>query len=218
MLKLVWQASYETLVMVGLSTMLAALMGGALGCLLCLLRMPEFVTWRFIARGLSLSIDILRAVPFIILMIAIMPITRLLLGTSIGTGAAVVPLTISAAPFVARLVESALEGQGAELVEMGMALGASPWVILWRILWPEAWPVVVRGLILTAVTLVGYSAMAGTLGGGGLGDLAIRYGYQRFDQRMMGLTVALLVGLVYVLQGAGNMWVKRLYQKRGGYA
>ena len=148
-----------------------------------------------------------RSVPFIILLVAIIPFTRLVVGTSIGTLAAIVPLTVAAIPFVARLAEGALMEVPAGLVEAAQAMGARRMQIIVKVLVPEALPGMLNGIIITLVTLVNYSAMAGAIGGGGLGDVGIRYGYQRFDGQIMLITVVILVVLVQVIQSAGERLV-----------
>lgn len=153
---------------------------------------------------ISAGVNILRSIPYIILMIALIPISRLLTGTSIGTNAAIVSLTVAAIPFVARLIETALGEVPNGLIETGLSIGASSNQILFYILLPEALPAIVQGITLTLINLVGYSAMAGAIGGGGLGDLAIRYGYQRFDITIMILTILVLILLVQIIQTFGN--------------
>jgi D-methionine transport system permease protein len=166
-----------------------------------------------------MAVNAFRSTPFIILMIAIIPLTRLLVGTSIGTIAAIVPLTVAAVPFVARLAESSLREVDPGLIEAAQAMGASPWQIVTKVLVPEAWPGIVAGITITLVNLVGYSAMAGAVGGGGLGDLGIRYGYQRFQLEVMVVVVIVLILLVQGIQSLGD-WLsgrlnKRLIRMRG---
>ncbi|MBP8036198.1 MAG: ABC transporter permease, partial [Negativicutes bacterium] len=151
--------------------------------------------------------------PFIILMVAIIPLTRVLAGTSIGTNAAIVPLSIAAIPFVGRVVESALREVDYGLIEAAQAMGASPLQIIRRVLLPEAMPSIVLGLTLAVISLIGYSAMAGAIGGGGLGDLAIRFGYQRFRVDVMISTVVILIALVQLVQSAGDLLSRRLNKK-----
>ncbi len=140
-------------------------------------------------------------------MIALIPITRFLMGTSIGTTAAIVPLTIAAIPFFARIVENALAEVPPGLIETGLAIGASPFQIIKKILLPEAFTAILRGMTVTLVALIGDSSMAGIIGGGGLGDLAIRYGYQRFDTQVMLITVVVMITLVHAIQMLSNRWV-----------
>jgi D-methionine transport system permease protein len=164
-------------------------------------------------RILGAIVNAARSTPFIILMVAIIPLTRLIIGTSIGTNAAIVPLSLAAIPFVGRIVESALKEVDFGVVEAAQAMGASPREIIWKVLLPEAMPSIVLGLTLTVISLIGYSAMAGAIGGGGLGDLAIRYGYQRFRGDIMLATVVILIVQVQVVQSLGDYLAKRLNKK-----
>ena len=173
-------------------------------------RDPFFSEQLTLHRAVTLLVNIIRSIPFIILMVLMIPVTQCLVGSSIGTWAAIVPLSVSAIPFLGRIVESALSEVAEGLIEAGHAMGATPLQIVVHVLWPEALPAIVRGITLTAVALVGYSAMAGVVGGGGLGDLAIRYGYQRFEIDVMVATVVLLVVLVQLLQWIGDCIAKRL--------
>ena len=152
----------------------------------------------------------LRSTPFIILLVAIIPFTRLITGSSIGTAAAVVPLTLAAAPFIARLVETALREVDNGLVEAAQSMGATTSQIVWKVLLPEALPGIVAGLTISFVSLTGYSAMAGAIGGGGLGDLGIRYGYQRFLPDIMLAVVVVLIFFVQAIQSLGDWAVRRL--------
>ena len=197
-------ATGETLYMVLASTLMAALLGLPLGTLAftSLKVKPHPFIHRFIAVFINMS----RSIPFIILLVAIIPLTRLLVGTSIGLHAAMVPLTLGAAPFFARLVENVYQNLPSGLIEAGFAMGASTWQMVRHILLPEARGALIQALTVTAITLVNYSAMAGTVGGGGLGDLAIRYGYQRFNPVVMFATVAVLIVLVQLIQMLGDKW------------
>ncbi|NLY52708.1 MAG: ABC transporter permease, partial [Firmicutes bacterium] len=194
--RLIWQATGETLYMVGVAVVLAEAIGLPLGIILVTTERGHILENPFVNRVLATIINIGRSIPFIILMVAIIPFTRMLVGTSIGTTAAMVPLTVAAIPFVARLVETALKEVDGGVVEAALALGASPFQIIWKVLIPEALPSLVSGVTITAVNLIGYSAMAGAVGGGGLGDLAVRYGYQRFRTDIMLATVIILIVLV----------------------
>jgi D-methionine transport system permease protein len=211
--RLLWQATGETLYMVGVAVILAELVGLPLGIILVTTEVGHVLESRAVNRILATIINIGRSVPFIILMVAIIPFTRLVVGTSIGTTAAMVPLTVAAIPFVARLVETALKEVDGGVVEAALAMGASPWQIIYKVLIPEALPSLVLGLTITAVNLIGYSAMAGAVGGGGLGDLAVRYGYQRFRGDIMLLTVAILIVLVQLMQTLGDWAANRLSRK-----
>lgn len=199
----------ETLYMVLVSGLLAMLFGLPLGVLLFSTRQANLLPWPLLNKSLSLIINMARSIPFIILMLAIIPVTRLIVGTSIGTSAAIVPLSLAAIPFFARMVENNLNQLPSGLIETGLAMGATTWQIP-TILLTEALPGIIGTLTTTFITLVGYSAMAGAVGGGGLGDLAIRYGYQRFDATVMILTIAILIVLVQGLQHLGDYWAKRL--------
>jgi len=203
------QASGETLYMLIISGLLTTLLGIPLGVLLFSLQKPELLGNK---RGhfiLEAIVNALRSLPFVILMIALIPVTRFLIGTAIGTTAAIVPLTIGAIPFFARIVENALAEVHPGLIETGLAMGASPLQIMSKILLPEAFVSILRGTTVTLIALLGYSAMAGAIGGGGLGDLAIRYGYQRFDVKVMVITVLVLIVLVQIIQNLGNRWVNQ---------
>lgn len=197
----------ETLYMVFASTLFAVILGLPLG------------TWLYISakvkphpvlhRSLSALINISRSIPFIILLVAIIPFTRLIVGSSIGTTAAMVPLTLGATPLFARLVDNVYQSLSLGLLEAGKAMGANTWQMIRHIILPEALPGLIHATTVTAITLVNYSAMAGTVGGGGLGDLAIRYGYQRFDAMVMLTTVVILVMIVQVIQQGGDHLARR---------
>ncbi|MHB0774192.1 methionine ABC transporter permease [Halomonas sp. WWR20] len=213
MLELVWRATLDTLYMVAISGLIAALVGIPLGVLLYVTRPRQVLAHPVANRTLGAITNIGRSIPFIILMVAIIPFTRMIAGTSIGTNAAVVPLTIAAIPFVARLVEGALNEVPPGLVEAAQAMGASPLQIITKVLLPEAKGGIINGMTITAVTLVSYSAMAGAVGGGGLGDLGIRYGYNRFDPMVMLVTVAILVVMVQGFQSLGDRLVRKADHK-----
>lgn len=207
---LVIDATLETLFMVIAGTALASVIGLALGVLLTLTHAKGVLPRPLAHRVLGAIVDVGRSVPFVILMVAIVPFTRLVAGTSIGTRAAIVPLTVAAIPYVARVVHAALEEVPRSLVEAVVAMGATPWQLVREVYLREARPALVRGLTLTAISIVGYSAMAGAVGGGGLGDLAVRYGYQRFRTDVMLATVVVLVVLVQTLQATGEHLARRL--------
>lgn len=213
MAQILWQATLETLYMVAVAVIIAQLLGLPLGVLLETTDKGKILENPLINRMLSLIVNVGRSIPFIVLMVAIIPFTRMVAGTSIGTSAAIVPLTVAAIPFVARLVEQALKEVDQGVVEAAEAMGASPWEIIWKVLIPEALPSLVLGFTLTGVSLIGYSAMAGAIGGGGLGDLAIRFGYQRFRGDIMLQTVIILVVLVQFMQMIGD-WGARKLNKR----
>lgn len=204
MMPLLLEATGETVLMVTTATALAGLFGIALGLLLVVWDRQGVLPRPALARGLGVAVNTLRSVPFVILMILVIPLTRLIVGTSIGTTAAIVPLVIGAAPFVARLAEAAFRTVDRGALEAIVAMGATPWQVVGKAYLPEALPELVQALTVTAVSLVGYSAMAGVIGGGGLGDLAIRFGYQRFRVDVMLWTVALLIVMVQLLQQLGD--------------
>ncbi len=199
----------ETLYMVGASCLLAVAFGLPIGVLLVVTEKQGIMESPGICQVLSTVVNIGRSIPFVILMVAIMPFTRLLTGTSIGTTAAIVPLTIAAIPFVARMVETSLREVDVGVVEAAQAMGASPWEIITKVLIPEAKPSLILGTTITAINLIGYSTMAGAIGGGGLGDLAVRYGYQRFRGDVMLATVVILVLLVQGIQMLGGLMARR---------
>jgi D-methionine transport system permease protein len=204
------QGTLDTIVMVGASTAGAYLIGIPLGVLLTVLAPGGLHPHRGAAAILGWVINMARSIPFIILLVFLIPTTRALVGTSLGVPGAIVPLVVSAAPFVARMVEQSLVEVDASLVEAAQSMGASTWQIVRKVYLREALPSLLRGLPIVIITLLGYSAMAGTVGAGGLGDIAIRYGYQRYQDDVMVATIVILVLLVQVVQGAGNLLVRRL--------
>lgn len=213
MLMLLVEALGETLYMVAVSSLVSAILGIPLGVILVITGKGHIKEQPVLNQTLGAIINAARSTPFIILMVAIIPFTRLIVGTSIGTNAAIVPLTIAAAPFVARIVESALKEVDAGLIEAAQAMGAAPSQIILKVLIPEAMPSIVLGLTLTVISLIGYSAMAGAIGGGGLGDLAIRYGYQRFRADVMLATVVILIALVQMVQSSGDYFAHKLNKR-----
>jgi D-methionine transport system permease protein len=200
----------QTLMMVGVSCACAVILGVPLGIILWMTDKDHLLPHPTLHRILGIMTNGLRSIPFIILMVAIIPFTRLLVGTSIGTTASIVPLALAATPFVGRIVEAAIQQVPWGLVEAALAMGATPYQIIYKILLPEALPAIIRGITLTLIALVGYSAMAGVIGGGGLGDLAVRYGYQRFEIGVMLWTIAILILLVQILQMVGDWIARRL--------
>jgi D-methionine transport system permease protein len=207
------EALAETLEMVGVAATVASLAGIPLGVVLYATGRGRFLQSLALNRSLGSLVNATRSTPFIILMVAIIPLTRALVGTSIGTKAAIVPLTLAAAPFIARIVEGALREIDPGLIEAARAMGATPLQIVLKVLLPEARPAIVGGITLATISLIGYSAMAGAVGGGGLGDLGIRYGYERFELDVMAATVAILIVLVQLVQLAGDRIVRRLTHK-----
>ncbi|MGF1726007.1 methionine ABC transporter permease [Photobacterium nomapromontoriensis] len=209
LVQLLIDALGQTLVMVFASGLIGFLIGIPVGVALHLTKNNGLLANPVANQILSTITNVGRSIPFIILLVAIIPFTRFVVGSSIGTAAAIVPLTVGAIPFIARLVEGALLEVPSGLVEAAQAMGATPRQIISKVLLPEALPGIVNAITITLVTLVSYSAMAGTVGGGGLGDVGIRYGYQRFDGTVMLITVIMLVILVQLIQSAGDYLVKR---------
>jgi len=190
--------------MVGVSLLIAVVFGLPLGIFTVITRRGHIAANLIINKILDAIINIGRSIPFIILMVAIIPFTRKLVGTSIGTTAAIVPLAVAAIPFVGRIVESAMLEISPGVIEAARSMGATPLQIIMKVLLPESLPGLILGITLTAINLIGYSAMAGAIGGGGLGDIAIRYGYQRFRVSIMIATVLVLILLVEIIQWTGN--------------
>ncbi|MFI9329115.1 methionine ABC transporter permease [Kitasatospora sp. NPDC052868] len=210
MQELMWPATWETLQMVGVSTVVTVLLGLPLGVLLVLTDKGGLLANRPVNKVLGAVVNIARSVPFIILMIALISFTRWLVGTSIGWEAATVPLTIGAIPFFARLVETSVREVDRGLIEALQAMGASTWTIVRKALLPEALPGLAASVTTTIITLISYSAMAGVVGGGGLGTLAVNYGYYRFETGFMWIIVAELVIIVTIVQLLGDYTVRRL--------
>ena len=213
MIDLLMKALGETVYMVAVSMVIATAIGVPLGVLLSTTGKGGILEARAFNKTLGAIVNAIRSIPFIILMVAIIPLTRLLVGTAIGTTAAMVPLIIAAIPFIGRQVETSLTEVPYGLVEAALSMGATPLQIIRRVLLPEAMPSIVAQLTTVIISLVGESAMAGAIGGGGLGDLAIRYGYQRFRPDVMIATVVILLILVQLVQFAGNLLAKRLNKK-----
>lgn len=205
-----WEATLQTLGMVGAAALVTVVLGLPLGVLLASAAPGGLAPSPALSRVLGAVVDVGRSVPFIILMVAIVPFTRLVVGTTIGSAAAAVPLTVAAIPFFARLVESSLRGVGPGVIDAGLSMGASRRQLVAKVLVPEALPGLVSGITITVVALVGYSAMAGAVGGGGLGDVAVKYGYQRFEPSVTLVCVVVLVLLVKAVQVLGDSWARRL--------
>lgn len=210
LLRLMIPATGETLYMVAASTVLAYLLGLPLGIILVVTSPGHIIPNPWIERTLGTIINILRSAPFIILLVALIPFTRSIIGTSVGTTAAIVPLVISAAPFVARVVESSLKEVPYGVIEAALSMGASPKQIIQKVLLPEAKASLILGVAITTISVIGYTAMAGTVGGGGLGDLAIQYGYNRFRTDIMIVTVIILVVIVQIIQSLGTALARKL--------
>lgn len=215
--KLVSAPFIQTIQMVAFSTLFSVILGLPIGVLLYITDSEEkggILPKPMLNAVLSRIVNILRSFPFIILMILIMPLSRIILGTAIGTKATIIPLSIAAAPFVARVIESAIREVDPGVVQAAKAMGSTNWQIVYKVLIPEAMPSLVSGITLTIINLIGYSAMAGAIGGGGLGDLAIRYGYQRFRSDIMIITVVIIILLVEIIQLVGNKIAAKMISKR----
>lgn len=216
-IKLVAESTLQTIEMVFWSTVFSLIMGLPLGVLLHVTDREDqggIIPKPLLNEILSRIVNILRSFPFLILMIVLMPVARFILGTTIGTRAAVVSLSIAAAPFVARVIETSLKEVDPGVIQAAKAMGSTNWQIIVKVMLPEALPSLVSGVTLTIINLIGYSAMAGTIGGGGLGDLAIRYGYQRFRSDVMLAAVIVTIVLVELVQFVGNKISSRLLAKR----
>ena len=210
MLDRLWEALFDTLWMVGASASVAVLLGIPLAVFLLLSAPGGIIAAPRLNKIAGTLVNAFRATPFIVLLVALIPFTRLVTGTTIGVWAAVVPLSVSATPFFARIVEVSLREVDAGLIEAAQAMGCRRWHIVWHVLLPEALPGIIGGFTITVVSMIGASAMAGAVGAGGLGDLAIRYGYQRFDTTVMVAVIAILIVLVSVVQFVGDFSVRRL--------
>ena len=204
----------ETLYMVLLAALFTVAIGLPVGVMLFLTRPKGILPNRGISLLLNTLVNTGRALPFVVLLIALIPFTRLLVGTTLGSTAAIVPITLGAFPFFARIVENALDEVDRGRIEAVVSMGGTLWHIVSRVLLPEALPALVAGVTLTIVMLIGFSAMAGVVGGGGLGDLAIRYGYQRFDNQIMAATIVVLLALVMLIQKLGDRLVRSLAYRR----
>ncbi|MBC9248547.1 ABC transporter permease [Paracoccus sp. 11-3] len=213
LIALLYSATLQTLYMVAASAILGTIFGLPLGVYLATSQRGELLSSPWVNKILGLVVNAARSVPFIILVVAIIPFTRALVGTSIGTDAAIVPLTIAAIPFIARLVENAIREVDAGLIEAARAMGATPLQIIRKVLIREALPGITLGLTLAVVSLIGYSAMVGAVGGQGLGDLGIRYGYQRFMPDVMLAVVIILIVMVQLVQSIGE-WIAARVDKR----
>lgn len=203
----------ETLYMLSISTFFTVLFGFPLGVVLVITDKNHILPNNSLNTILSNIINLMRSLPFVILMISIIPLTRLIVGTTIGTTAAIVPLIIAATPFFARIVETSLKEVDFGVIEASISMGATPFQIITKVLIPEAMSSLILGITITLINILGYSAMAGVVGGGGLGDLAIRYGYHRFQTHVMIATVLLLVAIVQIIQSLGNKLSKTFNKK-----
>ena len=213
-LQLVLNATGETLYMVLLAGLFTLLIGLPLGVLLFISRSNGLYPMPRLNKTVGGLVNIGRSLPFVVMLVALIPLTRLLVGTTLGSTAAVVPITIGAFPFFARIVENALDEVDKGRIEAILAMGGDIWHVIFKVLLPEALPALLAGITLTLVMLIGFSSMAGIIGGGGLGDLAIRYGYQRFNNQVMFATVVVLVILVQSVQSLGDRLVRSLAHRR----
>ncbi len=213
LLDLIHPSLLETLYMVFFSTLFSVIIGFALGILLVITDKGSICEKPYLNKVLGTVINVTRSVPFIILIIAIFPLSRLIVGTTIGSTAAIVPLSIAAAPFVARVIESALKEVDWGVIEASLAVGASVPQVIIRVLIPEALPSIILGITMTIINILGYSTMAGAIGGGGLGDLAVRYGLYRFQTDVLLATIVVLIIYVEIVQAIGNLVAKKLNKK-----
>ncbi len=211
---MILDSTLETLYMVFFSTLFSLVMGFPIGILLVITKEGNILEKPKLNKILEIIINTLRSFPFIILMICLFPLSRIIVGTTIGSTAAIVPLAISAAPFVARMIEGALNEVDKGLIEASSSMGASNSTIIWKVMIPETMPHIIHGITVTIISLIGFSAMAGTIGAGGLGDLAIRFGYQRFKTDIMVYSVIVIILLVQILQSLGNYLVYRAKRNR----
>lgn len=213
MIPLLTKALGETVYMVAVSMVIASIIGIPLGVLLHTTGKGQILEAPGLNKCLGTVVNVIRSIPFIILMVAIIPLTRVIVGTAIGTSAAMVPLVIASIPFIGRQVETSLKEVPYGLIEAAQSMGATPFQIIWKVLLPESRASITAQLTTVIISLVGESAMAGAIGGGGLGDLAIRYGYQRFRPEVMIATVVILIILVQLVQLVGNTLAKKLDKK-----
>ncbi|MGW0906568.1 methionine ABC transporter permease [Streptomyces sp. NPDC002853] len=211
------QACWDTLYMVGWSTLIAVVAGLPLGILLVLTDRGGLLQNTVVNKLIGQIVNIARSMPFIILMVALMGFTRWITGTTIGREAAIVPLAIGATPFFARLVETAVREVDGGLVEAVQSMGGNTWTVVRKVLVPESLPSLISSTTTTIVTIIGYSAITGAVGAGGLGDIAIRYGYQRFETELMWITVGVLAVVISIIQFAGDYAARRLH-RRGGHS
>ncbi|HVJ44400.1 MAG TPA: methionine ABC transporter permease [Dongiaceae bacterium] len=214
LIKLIGDATLDTIYMVAVSAVVGTLLGLPLGIFLATSGRGELFQSIFLNRVIGLIVNATRSTPFIILVVSIIPLTRLIAGTSIGTTAAIVPMTLSAVPFIARISETAIREVDGGLIEASLAMGATPLQIVCKVLIPEALPGIVLGITLSIVSLISFSAMVGAVGGGGLGDVGIRYGYQRFMPEVMAVVVVVLILLVQAVQSAGDALARRVNKRK----
>lgn len=209
MIEMLWEGVIDTIYMTVASTVLSYVFGMVMGVLLVICRKDGIAPRPVLYACLDVVVNLTRSFPFLILMIAVIPVTRFIVGTTIGNNATIVPLVIAAAPFVARLIEASLLEVDGGVVEAAQSMGASTWQIITKVLLPEALPSLLNGSAVAAITILGYSAMSGAVGGGGLGKLAIMYGYNRYQTDVMFATIILLIIIVQLFQMIGNWATKR---------
>lgn len=207
-------ATWESIYMVFISTVISYLLGLPLGVILVVTAKGHILENSYFNQVLGTIVNAVRSIPFIIFLILVIPLTKLIVGTSIGTIASIVPLTLAAVPFVARLVETSLKEIEWGLIEAAISMGANSWQVIQKVLLPEAKPSLLLGIAITSINLIGYSAMAGIVGGGGLGTLAYYYGYQRYEDTVMWATVIVLIVLVQGIQSLGDGMAHRVVKKR----
>lgn len=212
-LDLFYKGTLDTLYMTSMALVMSYLVGLPLGIALVATEKGHILESPALNQVLSIIVNIGRSIPFIILAVAIIPVTRFIVGQAIGTTGSIVPLVVAAIPFVGRLVEASLKEVDRGIVEAALAMGASPRQIIFKVLIPEVKPSLVLGATITFITLIGYSAMMGAFGGGGLGDIAVRYGYYRYETGVMAATVILLIILVQLIQSLGNYISRKLNKK-----
>lgn len=200
----------ETIYMIVVAFLISVLIGIPLGIILVVTREKGILENKAIFKSLNIVVNVLRSIPFIILIVAIIPLTRLIVGTSIGTTAAIVPLVFYTAPYIGRLVENSLLEVGSGTIELAQAMGATPWQVIWKFLLPEALGSLVLSLTIAIIGLIGATAMAGAVGGGGIGNLAISYGYNQFQTEVMIITVVILVVMVQFIQSLGNYLSRKI--------
>ena len=208
MSKLLFEATIDTLYMAFVSTLLAFIIGLGLAIILVITSKNGLKPNKAIYNALDIIVNTLRSFPFIILIIVLFPFTKFIVGTSIGTTAAIVPLTIGSAPFIARLIENAMNEVDSSIIEAALSYGATKTQIIFKVIFIEALPSIINAITLTLIVVIGFTAMAGAVGGGGLGDVAMRYGFQRFRPDIMAYTVIILIVMVQIIQSSGNFLYK----------
>lgn len=206
-------AFYETIYMVFFSSLFSIVIGLVMGIVLYVTEKGNILQNIFINKILGTIVNIGRSVPFVIMMIAVFPLSKFIVGTSIGSTASIVPLTVAAAPFVARMIESSLKELDRGIIEASISMGATEWQIITKVMLPETAHSMILGITITIINIIGYSAMAGTIGGGGLGDVAVRYGYQRFRIDILIVSVVIMIIMVQIIQWVGNFISKKLNKR-----